>query len=144
MKLNLDCVRQILFCVEENTGLRKFCFFIDSGLENLYTSFGREPIPAPAYQTELLKYFNNDELIYHIYYCAETDLLSISTKPNEYKIIVTDITPVGHDFLENIRDNNVWSDVKNVATKVGSKSLDAVTQIASSVISQIIKNQFGL
>ena len=29
MRLNMDCVRDILLCVEENTGLRKSCLFVD-------------------------------------------------------------------------------------------------------------------
>lgn len=144
MKLNLDCVRQILLCVEANTGLRKYCFFIDSDFEKVSTDIGREPISAPAYQTDLLKHFDNDELIYHINYCVKANLLSVYKPPDPYQIIITDLTPYGHDFLENIRDNQIWSDVKEASKKVGSKSLDAITQIASNVITQIIKNQFGM
>lgn len=142
MKLNLDCVRQILLCVEENTGLRKYCFFIDSGLEESEIIIGSSPIPPPDYQTDLLKKFDNDELIYHINYCFQADLLSTDRPLGVYQIFISDLTPKGHNFLENIRDNKVWSGVKGVAAKVGSKSLDAVIQIASNVITELIKAQF--
>ena len=144
MKLNLDCVRQILLCVEENTGLRKICFFIDSGLEEGEIIIGNAPVPPPDYQVDLLNQFSNDELIYHINYCVESDLLSTGSSLNLYQILITDLTPKGHDFLENIRDNKVWSGVKSVAAKVGSKSLDAVIQISSNVITQLIRAQFGI
>ena len=29
MRLNFDCVRDILLCVEENTDLRHLCVFVD-------------------------------------------------------------------------------------------------------------------
>lgn len=144
MKLNLDCVRQILLCVEENTDLRKYCFFIDSDLEETVTSLGDPPIPIPDYQANLLKKFDNNELIYHIRYCVQADLLYLNGSFDVYQIVIPDLTPKGHDFLENIRDNQVWAGVKSISTKVGSKSLDAITQIASNVITQLIKAQFGL
>lgn len=144
MKLNLDCIRQILLCVEEHTGLRKACFFIDAGLEESEIMIGNSSIPFPDYQAKLLQDFNNDELIYHINYCFDPDLISINGPLGTYQIFITGLTPKGHDFLENIRDNKVWSDVKDVATKVGSKSLDAVFQISSNVIAQLIRAKFGI
>lgn len=144
MKLNLDCIRQILLCVEENTGLRKSCFFVDSGLEKGEIIIGNDPVPPPDYQNKLLKEFSNDELIYHINYCVESKLLTASSPLGLYQIFIADLTPKGHSFLENIRDNKVWSGVKSVAAKVGSKSLESVIQIASNVITQLIKAQFGL
>lgn len=144
MKLNLDCVRQILLCVEENTGLRKSCFFIDSGVEESLALVGSSPIPLPDYQTNLLESVTNDELIYHVNYCIVSGLLLSESPPDQYQIWIDDLTPKGHDFLENIRDNKVWSGVKGVAAKVGSKSLDAVFQISSNVITQLIRAQFGI
>ena len=143
MKLNLDCVRNILLCIEDNAGLRQPCFFIDSGLEKSQIAIGRDPIPIPFYQAELLNHCNNDELIYHINYCIKANLLT-DTPHDAYQIIITDLTPHGHEFLENIRDNKIWSGVKDIATKVGSKSLDSVCLIASNVITQLIRAQFHI
>ena len=36
MRINMDCIRDILLCVEENTGLHQACFFIsyaDAGIQ---------------------------------------------------------------------------------------------------------------
>lgn len=144
MKLNLDCIRQILLCVEEHTGLRKACFFIDSGLEESEIMIGNSPIPFPDYQSKLLEKFSNDELIYHLNYCVESDLLTTNESYGLYQIFIMDLTPKGHDFLENIRDSKVWSNVKDIASKVGSKSLDSIIQISSNVIAQLIKSQLRL
>lgn len=143
MKLNLDCIRQILLCVEENTGLRKSCFFIDSGLEEAETIIGNSPIPPQDYQTQLLKKYDNDELIYHVAYCVEAGLVSTNQPLGLYQTIITNLTPKGHDFLENVRDNKIWSGVKSIASKVGSRSLESVIQISSNVLTELIKSQFG-
>lgn len=143
MQLNLDCIRRILLCVENNTGLRKYCFFIDSNLEKAELLTGGRLIPPKDYQLELLHDFSNDELIYHVHYCIKADLLSTNSLSFDvYQIVITDLTPNGHRFLENIRDNKVWNNVKNIAEKVGSKSLDAVIQIASNVITGSITRLF--
>lgn len=144
MKLNLDCVRGILLCVEANTGLRKRCFFIDSGLEKSERIIGNTPTPPAEYQIELLKKYDNDELIYHVNYCIDAGLLLPGGQKGLYQLIIVDLTPKGHDFLENIRDNKVWAGIKGISEKIGSRSLEAVIQIASNVITELIKAQFGL
>lgn len=58
--------------------------------------------------------------------------------------MVQDLTPTGHKFIENIRQDTIWNNTKSIAAKVGSKSLDAIMQIASNVITELIKSQFGL
>lgn len=57
---------------------------------------------------------------------------------------VNDITYAGHQFLANIRDDKIWKGVKGIARKIGSTSLEAFTQIASNVITELIKAQFGI
>ena len=144
MRLDLDCVRKILLCVEDNTGLRKSCFFIDASLEEVETMIGSDPIAPPDYQQQLLKEFDNDTLIYHVKYCIEAELLSVEDPSGNYCITIADLTPKGRDFLENIRDNKIWAGVKGVASKIGAKSLDSVIQIASNVLTQLIRTQFGI
>ena len=45
MRLNLDCIRDTLLCVEDNTGLRKFCIFVDIGLNESMEKAGMDIIP---------------------------------------------------------------------------------------------------
>ena len=143
MKLNLDCVRSVLLCVEDNTELRKACCFVDTGLDESMEFVG-ETVKPNDYQLKLLADYSNDELIYHINYCIEAMLLSTSDLSTTYTIIIDNLTPKGHDFLANIRDNKIWSGVKDVSANVGANSLNAVMQIAANVITEIIKARFGL
>lgn len=143
MRLDTDCIRDLLLCVEEHTGLRKFCHFIDLGLSDSAKFIGNETEP-PEYETELLKKYDNDKLIYHVRYCIESKLISPLEDCDSYNICICDLTPVGHDFLSNIRENQNWKSVKKIAGKIGSTSLSALTSIASSIITNLIQNELNL
>lgn len=58
--------------------------------------------------------------------------------------MIPDLTPEGHKFLADVQSDNVWNDVKEVSKKVGSNSLNTLSQIATSIISTIVKSQLGL
>lgn len=144
MKLNLDCVRRILLCVENNTGIRKSCIFIDTGLNEAELMIGNDPTPPFDYQAELLKEFSNDELIYHLNYCIEDELLSTSSSSSQYATIVTNLTPKGHEFLANIRNDTFFNKVKDIGKEIGTNSLRDLTQIATSCATMLIKAHFNL
>lgn len=139
MRLNLDCVRDILICVEENTDLHNDCYFFERG------RFDPDPDgeKLPAYQKELQKDFDNGTLLYHVHYCVEAGLLRKGRNYDNY-VIINDLTPAGHEFLNNIREDNIWNGIKTVSSKVGAKSMEAVTQIASNVISELIRSYFKI
>lgn len=128
MKLNSDCIRDILLTVEEECD---YSHVMDYDRDVNVT-------------TRLQKY-THDELIYHIKQCEYANLTLNTTYYDGGKhIIIRDLSPNGHQFLADIREDNVWNGVKDVAKKVGSTSLSALIQISSNVITQIIKNQFKL
>lgn len=127
MKLNPNCIRDILISVEENTGYR------------IYFDYPSELDKAP-----LLAKYSDEEIRYHILQCEKSYLIEIPTKDINENYAITDLTPKGHEFLANIRSENVWKDVKEVSKKVGSNSLSALSQIATGVITEIIKTQLGL
>nr|WP_242851552.1 DUF2513 domain-containing protein [Clostridium sp. DMHC 10] len=53
--------------------------------------------------------------------------------------LIHDLSPYGHEFLANIRSDTNWSKTKEIASKVGSFSLDALSKIAVSVVTSLIK-----
>ncbi|MDQ7995225.1 MAG: DUF2513 domain-containing protein [Luteibacter sp.] len=56
-------------------------------------------------------------------------------------ILVRRLLPAGHDFLANVRDDDVWAKAKQVLGKVGgSASLEIVAQ----VITAIVRGTLGL
>lgn len=139
MKLNLDCVRDILLCVESNTGLRKGCSFVDFTLENS-PIFHDEVTTPPDYQLDLLKKYEFDELIYHINYCSDADLIITSDEFAPYILLVMDLSPQGHEFIANIRNESVWEKVKSAFVKMGVASVPAAIEIASKIVSSMISS----
>ena len=127
MKLNPDCIRNVLMDIEENTTIN--------------TSWKYDSLNSPK---RLLDY-DRFEIAYHARYCYEANLKKgFSIGGNSETIYAMDLTPKGHEFLSNIRENKIWNGVKVIAGKIGSSSLDTLIQISSNVVTELIKAQFGL
>lgn len=139
VKLNPDCIRDILIYVEDNTGYSKNAVFRNVFYEmDDPTEFTLE---HPSYA--LIEKYGSDVLYYHIDYCEKAGLIEDTINYAD-AFEVRDLTPFGHDFLSNIRDDSNWNRVKDISSSVGSKGLDALVQISSNVITTIIQSQFKL
>lgn len=124
MKLNPDCIRDILLTVEDNTSFGEFLEFEDSS------------------NYKYLSSYTNDEVLYHIKQCELSGLLTKVSWFLGGSCLIHDLSPYGHEFLANIRSNTNWNKTKEITKKVGTTSLNAIIQIASNVISELIKGQF--
>ena len=129
MKLNLDCIRDILFSIEEL-----------SGPDSIITS----------YQLSQTQYLHNkyseDEILYHI---KQLDWAGYIKTPSKNKFIgstyfVNDLFPAGHEFISNIRKDTNWNKVKKISEQVGAETLSSIKSIAEDVISSAIKVSLGL
>jgi len=140
MQLNPDCVRDILFYIEDNTGYNETAEFENVTGKSLFspTELNTE---HPSYC--LINKYGADVLYYHLNYCEKSGLVEDSEEYTDI-IYISDLTPMGHEFLSNIRADNVWTNTKEIANKVGSKSLDSLIQISSSVITKMINSQFSI
>ena len=127
MKLNPDCIRDILMDIEETTTI-----------DTSWNYDSHNP-------SKRLSQYDKYEVAYHTRQCYFSHLVNdFHLYGNSDEIVVNDLTPAGHQFLANIRENKIWSGVKTIAEKVGSSSLDAIVQISSNIITELIKAQFGL
>ncbi len=125
MKLNPDCLRDILLTMEETEFLESL------SQQELYNSLPK---------------YSHDEIDYSVLKLNEAGFVRADIQKyldGSIDIELLDITYNGHQFLSNIRSNNVWNNVKEVSKKVGSNSIQAITQIATSIITEIIKSQLG-
>lgn len=126
MKLNPDCIRDILFVVEENTSFNQMLRLTDDNM------FGLE------------SKYQHDEILYHVRQCQWLNLLDVEMWTMTGDCLIKDLTPLGHEFIANVRKNEVWTNVKNIAGQIGSASLSALVQIASNVVTNLIKSQFSI
>lgn len=126
MKLNPDCIRDILIVVEENSSFSNFLF------------------SETFSNSEISKKYDWETILYHIRQANESGLLLDTRFFTGGSFAITDLSPKGHQFLADIREEQNWNKTKKIANKVGSTSLAALTSIASSVISAAINRHLGL
>lgn len=126
MKLSHDCVRDIMLFIEENL---TYGYYVDAS-------------------TLELSGYSQEDLLYSADKLLEAGYLD-GTKKNYIGSAIPDIrinsiTWSGHQFLDNIRDDGVWKDTKNVLSKFSSASLSLVSNIAAQVITSLVQKQLGL
>lgn len=124
MKLNPDCIRDILITIEDNTGFGKYMSY------NLNSTY------------DLLQKYTFDEVRYHINQCELSNLITKVHKYLDGSCLIQDLSPSGHQFLADIRSDNNWNKTKSIAKTVGTSSLTAIKEIATNVIAEVIKAQF--
>ena len=135
MKLDIDCVRDILLSVEENTGLHKSCRFIDEYLMNKScAAMDVEPEEIPAYQASLQERHSNNKLIYHVNYCVKAGLIEAADDHEGFAVLVSDLSFSGHELLENIRSHGNWEKIKAILSALGSFSIGTLQQAAADFV----------
>lgn len=127
MELNKDCVRDILLKCEELLQMN------DDGTMNVLQSGDLKEV-LPDYDLSVIKY--------SVLKMDEADLINARIISFDDSIVgeflIFDITYFGHEFIEQIKDDNNWNKVKDVAKKVGSSSIDILLQIATGVLTNKI------
>lgn len=127
LELNKDCVRDILLKCEELLQMN------DDGTMNTLQSGDLKEV-LPDYDLSVIKY--------SVLKMDEADLINARIISFDDSIVgeflIFDITYFGHEFIEQIKDDNNWNKVKDVAKKVGSSSIDTLLQIATGVLTNKI------
>lgn len=124
MRLNNECVRDLLLAIEENLGINDKVSIDDFELPN----------------------YSNDELIYTALKLIEAGFIngdSSNMIDGSIFVYVSSLTWDGHKFLDNIRDNEVWRKTKSIVSKFSSVSLGIISNVADQVITALIKQQLG-
>lgn len=124
MRLNPDCIRDILLTVEENSGFCKSVRFQDSK------------------DYDALKHYETDTVLYHMKQCELTGFFTKANWFMDKSCLINDLSPKGHEFLANIREQQNWSAVKAAASKIGSFSLSAIEKVAEGVTTALINGYF--
>ena len=99
MKLNMDCVRAVMLCAEEYTDYNHYCYFISYQKNNVNDFLLDDPETPPAYQLELEKTYDNDDLFYAVEYCVKSGFVETLFSKETYRIPISRITPDGHRSL---------------------------------------------
>ncbi|MGF7145288.1 glycine cleavage system protein P-like pyridoxal-binding family [Anaerotaenia torta] len=123
MKLNPDCIRDILLTVEE--------------IATYSNIFEYDPESSDL---KRLKSYSEEEVMYHLRQCKENNFFIKCTFNIIGGCTIIDLSPKAHQFLADIRSDNIWSKTKETAKSVGSFSLDILAKIASAVATSLINS----
>ncbi len=121
MKLNYDCVREVLLYIEENLQYGQILYSSDIELEN--------------YEYEDVQY-TIDLLADSAYIKANKLQVLGPTLPSFH---IYSLTMQGHELLDNIRDNSVWKKIKKrKISGLASVSLPIINSLGSTIIKEIL------
>ncbi|WP_314971028.1 DUF2513 domain-containing protein [Peptostreptococcus stomatis] len=126
MKLNPDCMRDILIFAES-------------------IPYGRQS--DIKLMCEQLPY-TYEELDYTTVKLYEAGLIDAYVGPilnhaGNTTGRINGLTFNGHQVLANIRNEKIWEPTKSIAKEIGATSIQALTQIATGVVTQIITKHLG-
>lgn len=114
MRLDNDCIRDIMLYIEDNTHTIKDQVNVRSMIKEL--NYDRETV------------------YYHLEKMAQANFIkSLNGKNDHY---VSSLTWEGHQYLDNIREDHIWKAVKEKANTVGSVSLQVMIPLATAMIKQ--------
>lgn len=125
LKLNHDCIRDVLLFAEE-------------------LPYNNQVTNDSIFESERLEKYSKDEICYTITKIGNDDAKLIngyvkiaSGKP--YITCIKSLTFEGHKYLDNIRDPKIWKESKKISSKITSVSIDIMSTIASNVIMKTLK-----
>ncbi len=119
MKLNQDCVRDILLYLEENLSYN-------------------DRLPAESIK---LENYTMDEIHYTISLLCDANYIEaipIDSLGYSRTFLIRSLTMSGHELLDNIRDNKVWKKTKETASKFTSVSLKILSSVAANLLTNMI------
>lgn len=132
MKRDLDLMRDLLLKVEEAT--------FGDVVRNPWQVFSSSGTPSEV-------------VIYHVRLLVERKLLhsqSINLVAQNQdgtpvaKFLPDALTDEGHEFLETIRNPEVWRKTKEKANKIGSFGIDLIKDLAKGFLKTEIKKRTGI
>lgn len=119
MRLNNDCIRDILLYIEDKITYKNSCIEVSSLLNDLSK-------------------YTEDEILYHINQIYKADLIDKPFYADDRAQIISDLTWTGHQYVDNIRDNKVWKLLKEKSKTLSSISLSTMVKLAPTIIEHLL------
>ena len=113
MRIDYDLLREILLVVEDIT--------------DGHTNYTYETICDSIHE-------DSNKVWYHIKYLTDTEYIEAG---NGFFI---NITPIGRAYLDSVRDESVWSTVKEQITSVKSVPLEVIKEVATKAVLNLLEN----
>jgi Hypothetical protein (DUF2513) len=125
LRLDQDCVRDLLLELEDKLMFNQTIFLHQFEQLTVIKNHGMESCLYTLQRLLEAKYLN----------------ATIQYSSNEiYQIVISSLTWDGHQFLDTIRDNDVWRSTKEATKTLSSTSLT----ILSTLATEFLKKKIGL
>ncbi|WP_058953190.1 DUF2513 domain-containing protein [Clostridium tyrobutyricum] len=121
MRLNHDCIRDILLYIEEN--------ITDS----------KPIIEADEILAYLQHKYDIDTINYHIRQIDKAKLVDKVSYAENVPYFICDLSWDGHVYVDNIRDNKIWNKLKDATKHLTSVSLPVLIEKAPDIAKYFIK-----
>ena len=133
-----------MLTLEDKLSIEESTYTLDED-EETYFSFSFIDVNGLS-KIENLKKYDKKDIFYAVNKLNEAGFIEAESTSGDDTCgyLISDITYPGHEFLQSIKSDTVWNDVKKVSGKVGTMSFPIISSIAGSVISKIISSSLGL
>ena len=130
MKRDLDFIRDLLLKIE--------------GGQKVFETASSEAAEILGFTPDTpLDREDADKLSGHINLLEDAGFIEVEARMGGGSIWVKDLTWKGHEFLDTVRDNEVWMQTKAMAKKAGTGAIEFIWGIAKEVAKAEIKRRTG-
>ena len=119
---DMDLIRDILLVTENNCEADSFYTFEDGLFEG----------------------FTEEEIYMHSKLLFEKGFLRKTPQTLSYSVCVSGLTWEGYDFLDSVRDPEIWRKTKETANKAGGFTIDILGGIAKGLIKTQVEKYTGV
>ena len=139
MKLNHECIRDVLLYIENH------CIYEenDRGYTNMHLVTNLE-----LFNDEYLSSnYDEDTVQYTVAQLFLDNMIIGKYRTNSTIFHMNDcdiesLSPKGHEFLDTIRDDNIWKKTKEHVSKLlSSASISTISQVASKIAISVLTKQ---
>ena len=119
MKLNHDCIRDVLLYLEDELVLK-------DGVMGVVFSGG-------VVKQLTQKGHSADDILYSIKMLSESYLIDAKDlQANQLMYKIFDITPLGHEYIAGIRSPENWRNIKGLLDKLKNNALSVAFEVAKA------------
>lgn len=130
MKRDMDMIRDLLLKIE-------------GGQTNFETASKEEADMLGIPADDALSQEDADKLNGHIDLLEDAGFISVEARMGGGSVWIKGLTWNGHEFVETIRDEEIWSKTKETAKKAGTGAIEFVWKIAKEIAKAEIKRRTG-
>lgn len=127
MKRNMDLIRELML-----------------KLESLPMNMGDVFCLQPGDKEIAVEGFTEHQIEYHLELLREIGFIQSPGSQPMLGITYAGITWAGHDFLDAVRDPEIWRKTKQGAEAAGGFTIDLITDLAKGLIRTQIKKYTGV